>query len=91
MPTSYHLSVTIDDAFQGVTDVIRGEDLFQATDVHVLLQALLHLSTPVYHHHKLIAGPDGKRFSKRDGAVTLRALRSAGKTAADIRAMIGLA
>jgi glutamyl-Q tRNA(Asp) synthetase len=90
IPTSYHLSVTVDDHFQGVTDVIRGDDLYHATDVHVLLQALLAMRTPAYHHHALICGPDGKRFSKRDGAVTLRELRNAGKIPADIRAMVGL-
>ncbi|PTQ13469.1 tRNA glutamyl-Q(34) synthetase GluQRS [Sphingomonas oleivorans] len=88
-PTSYHLAVTIDDAAQGVTDVVRGRDLFAATHVHRLLQALLGLSTPRYHHHPLLTGPDGRRLAKRDGAPTLAALREAGvdpqRLVADIR------
>lgn len=77
-PVSYHLAVTVDDAAQGVTDVVRGRDLFESTHVHRLLQALLALPTPLYHHHRLLAGPDGRRLSKRDGAPTLAALREAG-------------
>lgn len=77
-PTSYHLAVTVDDAAQGITDVIRGRDLFAATDVHRLLQALLGLPTPLYHHHALLAGPDGQRLAKRHGAPTLAALREGG-------------
>lgn len=88
-PTSYHLSVTLDDAVQGVTLVTRGADLFEATHVHRLLQALLALPTPDYHHHRLIEGPSGERLSKRAGAPTLAALREAGRTPAEIRAMIG--
>lgn len=76
-PVSYHLAVTVDDAAQGVTDVVRGRDLFESTHVHRLLQALLALPTPLYHHHRLLAGPDGRRLSKRDGAPTLAALREA--------------
>lgn len=76
--TSYHLAVTVDDAAQGVTDVVRGTDLFQATHVHRVLQALLGLPTPRYHHHPLLVGEDGKRLAKRDGAPTLAALREAG-------------
>lgn len=89
-PASYHLSVVHDDALQGVSHVIRGEDLRASTHVHVLLQRLLGLPTPVYMHHRLITGPDGKRYAKRDGAVTLAALRASGLSPADIRARIGL-
>lgn len=74
-PASYHLAVTIDDAAQGVTDVVRGHDLFESTHVHRLLQALLGLPTPRYHHHGLLTGPDGERLAKRHGAPTLAALR----------------
>ena len=77
-PTSYHLAVTIDDAAQGVTDVVRGTDLFTATHVHRLLQALLDLPTPAYHHHPLITGPDGKRLAKRNGARAIADRRAAG-------------
>lgn len=77
-PASYHLAVTIDDAFQGVTHVVRGRDLFDATHVHRLLQALLGLPTPVYRHHPLLADADGRRLAKRDGAPTLAALRDRG-------------
>ena len=78
-PASYHLAVTVDDADQGVTDVVRGVDLFAATHVHRLLQALLGLPTPAYHHHPLLTGPDGERLAKRHGAPTLAAMREAGK------------
>ena len=77
-PTSYHLAVTVDDAAQGVTDVVRGLDLFEATHVHRLLQALLGLPTPRYHHHPLIVGADGQRLAKRHGAPALAAMRLAG-------------
>ncbi|HEX8482525.1 MAG TPA: tRNA glutamyl-Q(34) synthetase GluQRS [Allosphingosinicella sp.] len=77
-PVSYHLAVTVDDAAQGVTDVVRGRDLYSATDVHRLLQALLGLPTPLYHHHSLLLGADGRRLAKRRGAPTLRELREAG-------------
>lgn len=77
-PVSYHLAVTVDDAAQGVTDIVRGVDLFAATHVHRLLQALLGLPTPRYHHHPLLTGPDGRRLAKRDGAPALADLRSAG-------------
>lgn len=77
--TSYHLAVTVDDAEQGVTDVVRGTDLFHATHVHRLLQALLGLPTAEYHHHPLLVGEDGKRLAKRDGAPTLAALREDGE------------
>jgi len=86
---AYHLAVVHDDALQGVTHVIRGQDLFEATHVQRLLQALLGLPTPVYRHHRLLTGPDGKRFAKRDGAQTLRSLREAGITVADLRAEMG--
>ncbi|RSZ15736.1 tRNA glutamyl-Q(34) synthetase GluQRS [Sphingomonas koreensis] len=78
-PASYHLAVTIDDAAQQVTDIVRGEDLFAATHVHRLLQALLGLPVPRYHHHALLTGADGERLAKRHGAPTLAALREAGE------------
>ena len=78
-PASYHLAVTVDDAAQGVTDVVRGVDLFDATHVHRLLQALLGLPTPLYHHHPLIVGSDGQRLAKRHGAPALAAMRDAGE------------
>lgn len=87
-PASYHLAVTLDDHVQGVTLVTRGADLFAATHVHRLLQALLGLATPEYHHHRLIAGADGRRLAKRHDAPTLRALRADGRDAAEVRAMI---
>jgi glutamyl-Q tRNA(Asp) synthetase len=77
-PASYHLAVTVDDAAQGVSDVVRGVDLFDATHIHRLLQALLGLPVPAYHHHPLLTGPDGERLAKRHGAPTLAALREAG-------------
>ena len=77
-PVSYHLAVTVDDAAQGVTDVVRGRDLYAATDVHRLLQALLALPTPTYHHHSLLADGEGRRLAKRHGAPTLAALREGG-------------
>ena len=86
---AYHLAVVHDDALQGVTHVIRGEDLFEATHVQRLLQALLGLPTPIYRHHRLLTGPDGRRFAKRDGAQTLRSLREAGMTAPELRAEMG--
>lgn len=87
--TSYHLAVTLDDAMQGVTHIIRGQDLFFATTVHRILQALLGLPVPVYRHHGLISGADGKRFSKRDKSQTLRALRESGIRPEDIRLQYG--
>lgn len=77
-PTSYHLAVTVDDAAQGITDVVRGQDLFEATHVHRLLQALLGLPVPAYHHHGLLMDEQGRRLAKRDGAATLKAMREAG-------------
>jgi glutamyl-Q tRNA(Asp) synthetase len=90
-PTSYHLSVVIDDALQGVTHVVRGQDLFWSTSVHRLLQALLGLPAPVYHHHRLILDAGGQKLSKSTRATALRALRENGARPVDIRAMIGLA
>jgi len=81
-PASYHLAVTVDDAAQGVTDVVRGRDLYAATDVHRLLQALLDLPTPFYHHHALLTGTTGKRLAKRHRAPTLADLRAAGADSA---------
>lgn len=89
-PASYHLASVWDDALQGVTHVIRGEDLRECAHLHVLLQRLLDLPTPRYRHHRLLLGEDGKRLAKRDGAKTLRSLRDTGKKPADIRAMVGL-
>jgi glutamyl-Q tRNA(Asp) synthetase len=89
-PTSYHLAVTVDDAAQGVTDVMRGRDLFYATSVHRLLQTLLDLAAPCYHHHRLILDADGKKLSKSTAATGLQELRAAGKTPADIRRLVGL-
>jgi glutamyl-Q tRNA(Asp) synthetase len=77
-PVSYHLAVTVDDATQGITDVVRGEDLFAATHVHRLLQALLDLPTPRYHHHALILDQEGRRLAKRHGAPSLAELRAGG-------------
>ena len=77
-PASYHLAVTVDDAWQRVTDVVRGADLFRATHIHRLLQALLGLATPRYHHHALLADAEGRRLAKRDGAPTIAVLREAG-------------
>ena len=90
VPASYHLAVAIDDARQGVTDVVRGQDLFLATGIHRLLQALLGLPQPVYHHHKLILDADGRKLSKSTQATSLRELRAAGATPADVRRMVGL-
>ena len=87
-PTSYHLAVTLDDHVQGVTLVTRGTDLFEATDVHRLLQALLNLDVPGYHHHPLLTDTDGKRFAKRDKSLTLRELRASGKSAEEVVAMM---
>lgn len=85
---SYHIAVVVDDAAQGVTDVVRGHDLFEATHVQRLLQALLGLPEPRYRHHALILGPDGRRLAKRDGAASLASLRDAGATPAAIRKML---
>ncbi|MGE8106060.1 tRNA glutamyl-Q(34) synthetase GluQRS [Allorhizobium sp. NPDC080224] len=89
-PASYHLAVTVDDAAQGVTNVVRGLDLFHATSIHRLLQTLLGLPAPLYHHHRLILGPDGRKLSKSLGDTALSALKAEGKTPSDIRAMVGI-
>jgi len=86
---AYHLAVVVDDALQAITHVIRGRDLFEATHVQRLLQALLSLPAPIYRHHRLLTGPDGKRFAKRDHAETLRSLREQGMSAADLRKELG--
>jgi len=86
--TAYHMSVVIDDAFQGVTHVTRGLDLAPATPIHCLLQALLDLPTPIYRHHKLIRDENGKRLAKRDDARAIRAYREQGLTPQDIREMV---
>ncbi|MCP4385586.1 MAG: tRNA glutamyl-Q(34) synthetase GluQRS [Hyphomicrobiales bacterium] len=88
--TSYHLAVVTDDAAQGVTHVVRGHDLFHATAAQVLLQRLLGLPTPIYHHHRLITDATGRKLSKSNRDTSLRALRKAGATPEDIRAMVGL-
>jgi len=90
MGTSYHLSVVLDDAAQGVTHVTRGADLFEATAIHVTLQKLLELPTPTYCHHRLIRDNDGKRLAKRDDARALAKYRAEGASPADIRRMVGL-
>jgi len=89
-PTSYHLSVVIDDALQGITEVVRGEDLFWSTSVHRLLQALLGLRAPVYRHHRLVLDTAGAKLSKSTGATGLRELRAGGATPAGIRRLVGL-
>ena len=86
VPTSYHLAVTVDDAAQGVTLVTRGIDLFAATHIHRLLQALLGLPTPLYRHHPLLIDASGRRLAKRDRALTIRAMRAAGKTPTEVLA-----
>jgi glutamyl-Q tRNA(Asp) synthetase len=90
-PTSYHLAVVIDDALQGVTHVVRGQDLFWSTSVHRVLQALLDLPAPSYHHHRLILDADGKKLSKSTQATGLRQLRAQGLTPADIRRLVNIA
>ena len=90
MGTSYHLSVVLDDAAQGISHVVRGEDLFEATKIHVVLQKLLKLPTPTYHHHRLIRDEAGKRLAKRDDARALSLYRVEGATPQDIRRMVGL-
>lgn len=89
-PTSYHLAVTLDDALQGITLVTRGTDLFAATHIHRLLQALFGLPVPSYAHHPLLCGPDGKRYAKRDRSLTLRSLRTDGISPAEVRTRLGL-
>lgn len=89
VPTSYHLAVTVDDHLQGVTLVTRGDDLFAASHLHRLLQALLALDVPTWRHHQLLTDDTGKRFAKRDRAVTLRELREAGRSPGDLRRQLG--
>jgi glutamyl-Q tRNA(Asp) synthetase len=89
-PTSYHVSVAVDDAAQGVTDVVRGQDLHAATAVHRLLQVLLGLPEPVYRHHRLILDADGRKLAKSSRSTGLRELRAQGVTPADVRHMVGL-
>jgi glutamyl-Q tRNA(Asp) synthetase len=89
-PTSYHLAVAIDDTLQGVTDIVRGQDLFWSTGIHRLLQALLGLPEPTYHHHRLIQDAGGRKLSKSTLATSLRELRAGGATPADVRRMVGL-
>ena len=89
IPTSYHLSVVVDDAIQGVTTVTRGNDLFEATHLHRLLQELLGLNVPKYKHHKILTDNKGERMAKRDKSITLQSLRLSGKKPADIYKMIG--
>ncbi|MFQ1700820.1 tRNA glutamyl-Q(34) synthetase GluQRS [Loktanella agnita] len=90
MGTSYHLSVVVDDAAQGITDVVRGADLAEATPIHALLQKLLGLPTPIYHHHRLIRDEAGKRLAKRDDARAISKYRAEGATPNDIRRLVGL-
>lgn len=90
VPTSYHLSVVVDDAAQGITHVIRGMDLYHATSVHVLLQRLLGLPTPIYHHHRLILDDSGYKLSKSNSATSLAALRAAGATPQDVLRRLSL-
>lgn len=89
-PTSYHLSVVVDDALQGITHVVRGQDLFASTSVHRLLQAVIGLPAPIYHHHRLVLDRDGHKLAKSTGATALRTLRGRGASPADIRRMVGL-
>jgi glutamyl-Q tRNA(Asp) synthetase len=88
-PTSYHLSVVVDDAAQAITHVTRGRDMEPSTDIHVLLQMLLGLEQPIYSFHKLILGEDGRKLSKSKGSPTLRGLSEEGWSAADVRAFLG--
>lgn len=87
-PTSYHLAVVLDDALQGITHIVRGKDLFDATSIHRLLQQLLGLPEPLYHHHALILGPDGRKLSKSFRDTGIRALRDGGASAAKVRTMV---
>jgi len=89
VPTSYHLSVVVDDARQGVTHVVRGKDLIRATTIHRILQVLLDLPQPVYHHHDLVLDAFGLKLSKSDSATSLRSLREAGWTRGDVMAKLG--
>jgi glutamyl-Q tRNA(Asp) synthetase len=90
MGTSYHLSVVLDDAAQGITHVVRGEDLFEATKIHIILQKLIGLPTPIYHHHNLIRDDTGKRLAKRDNARAIAKYRAEGVSPNDVRLIVGL-
>lgn len=90
-PASYHLSVVVDDALQGITLVTRGEDLLEATHLHRMLQALLGLPVPVWRHHRLITDESGRRLAKRDNARSLRSLRESGWTPGRVRSELGFA
>lgn len=90
MGTSYHLSVVVDDAAQGISEVVRGADLAEATSIHVILQKLMNRQTPIYHHHRLIRDSAGKRLAKRDDARAIATYRAEGYSAIDIRQMVGL-
>ena len=90
VPTSYHLSVVADDAWQGVTHVVRGQDLFAATDLHRLIQVLLDLPDPIYHHHRLIVDETGRKLAKSAHDTSLRSLRQGGASPGDIRRLVGL-
>lgn len=89
-PTSYHLSVVVDDALQGISEIVRGQDLFHATSVHRLLQVLLGLPEPAYRHHRLVCDDEGRKLSKSSQSTGLRALRAAGITPAGVRQLVGL-
>ena len=90
MGTSYHLSVVVDDAAQGITDVVRGADLAEATPIHIILQKILRLPSPIYHHHRLIRDDNGKRLAKRDDARAIAKYRAEGATPNDIRRLVSL-
>ena len=90
IPTSYHLAVVVDDALQGISHVVRGQDLFLATSVQRLLQDVLGLPQPTYFHHRLIPGPDGRKLSKSFGDTGLAALRQAGASPEEVRQRVGL-
>ncbi|GGE51289.1 tRNA glutamyl-Q(34) synthetase GluQRS [Agaricicola taiwanensis] len=90
VPTSYHLSVVLDDAAQRVTHVVRGQDLYHATAIHRLLQVLLELPAPLYRHHRLVLDEEGRKLSKSIGSASLRSLREAGESPAGIRRRLGL-
>lgn len=87
--TSYHLAVVVDDGLQGITDIVRGVDLFDATHLHRILQSLLDLPVPVYHHHALLTDAEGQRLAKRDRAITLRSLRESGVSARELKRELG--
>jgi glutamyl-Q tRNA(Asp) synthetase len=91
VPTSYHLSVVLDDALQGVTHVVRGADLLAATDVHRVLQTLLGLPAPLYHHHALLLDEKGRKLAKSESATPLRSLRAQGVSPTEVRRRLGFA